>query len=172
MKTIIGLFDEYQLANDAYQALRRLGYKKDEVSIVAKQDILMASRADEPADATTEGVAAGAAAGGLASVLIGISAIAIPGLGPVIAAGPLLAGLATAAVGAGIGAATGGFIGALIDLGVSDEQAEVYAAGIERGGLLLMVDTNDKNRREVVEIMRTAGAAEINTEEPVHAKAG
>jgi hypothetical protein len=95
------------------------------------------------------GVLTGGAVGGLAGVLLGLGALAIPGLGPVIAAGPLVAGLA----GAGVGAAVGGLVGALVNWGVPQEEAELYAESVRRGGILVGLKTDEANADRAVEIM-------------------
>lgn len=164
MKTIIGVFDTYAQAEEAFAALGRIGYSADEVSLMAQENVVPTTvRTVDTAEGTAEGVAGGAMLGGLAGLLVGIGAIAIPGIGPVLAAGPIAAALSTAAVGAGIGAATGGIVGALVDLGMSDTEAQTYAEAVERGGILLMVKANEKNLTEVSEILRAEGAADIQT---------
>jgi uncharacterized protein (TIGR02271 family) len=81
--------------------------------------------------------------------LIGLGALAIPGVGPIIAAGPIAAALA----GAGVGAVTGGLIGALVDAGIPEEEANIYSEGVRRGGTLVMVNASDDRASEVARIM-------------------
>jgi uncharacterized membrane protein len=91
----------------------------------------------------------GAAFGALAGVLTGLGAtlgsIAIPGVGPVIAAGPLIAGLSGGTTGAVAGAATGGLVGGLTDIGISEEEAEQYAELLRRGAILVLVRAEETN---------------------------
>jgi hypothetical protein len=107
------------------------------------------------------GAATGAATGGiigaLGGLLIGLGALALPGFGPVIAAGPL-AGLLG---GAAIGAATGGLIGALVDLGVPEEYASTYARDVERGHVLVTVRADAASPADAREIMRQSGALNV-----------
>jgi hypothetical protein len=102
--------------------------------------------------AVTGGVIGGAA--GLAASLIGL---AIPGIGPIIAAGPIVAALS----GAGVGAVAGGLIGGLTDMGVSKEDAEYYAESVRRGGALVTVRADDARAERAAEIMREHNAVDI-----------
>jgi uncharacterized protein (TIGR02271 family) len=111
-------------------------------------------------DETAKGAGIGAAIGGLGGLLLGLGALAIPGIGPVIAAGPLAAALA----GAGIGAVTGGIIGALIDLGVPEESAHMYAESVRRGNALVTAQIADNRVDEATRIMQHAGLIDIERE--------
>ena len=102
--------------------------------------------------AVTGGVVGGAA--GLAASLIGL---AIPGIGPIIAAGPIVAALS----GAGVGAVAGGLIGGLTDMGVSRADAEYYAESVRRGGALVTVRADDARAEHAADIMRDHGAVDI-----------
>jgi len=104
------------------------------------------------AGAVTGGVVGGAA--GLAASLMGL---AIPGIGPIIAAGPIVATLS----GAGVGAVAGGLIGGLTDMGVSKSDAEYYAESVRRGGALVTVRADDTRADRAAEIMRNHGAVDI-----------
>ncbi|MDX1665572.1 MAG: general stress protein [Candidatus Promineifilaceae bacterium] len=144
MKTVVALFDDLTDAYDAIEDLRDAGLAAEDVSLVARD---VEERYAEELDTYDEDVADGAAAGavgggivgGLLGFLVGLGAFAIPGVGPVIAAGPL----ASALVGAGIGAAAGGLLGALIDWGVPEAEAEYYTEGVRRGGTLVAVRATD-----------------------------
>jgi hypothetical protein len=91
---------------------------------------------------------------------MGLGALAIPGVGPVIAAGPLLAAL----TGAGVGAVTGGLIGAMVDMGIPDEQANVYAEGVRRGHVLVTAQVPDTSVEMAARIMENADAVNIHRE--------
>jgi hypothetical protein len=91
-------------------------------------------------------------------LIAGLSALAIPGFGPIIAAGPIAAAL----TGAGIGAATGGLIGALASAGVPREDAEFYAEGVRRGGVLVIVRVDDRLADDVAKILDDAGARDVD----------
>lgn len=156
MKTIVGLYDNMTDAQQVVQALTAANFERDRISLVL-QDRAGDYSSQLGRDATpTEtgndigaGVATGAVVGGLGGLLIGLSALAIPGIGPVVAAGPLVAGL----VGASVGAAVGGLVGALASVGVPEEQAHYYVEGVRRGGALVTVEAADDEADEVADIM-------------------
>jgi hypothetical protein len=142
-KTLIALFDTHTEAQRTVQELLDHGFSPEAVSLVSqKSDDQEASTVSGELP-TLGGVAAGAgvgaAVGGLGGLLLGLSALAVPGIGPVVATGPLAAAL----MGAGLGAAAGGLGGALTDLGVSEEEAGYYAEGVRRGSVMVTVRTND-----------------------------
>jgi uncharacterized protein (TIGR02271 family) len=155
MKTVVGLYDEMTDAQRAVQALVEAGIDRDQISMVAgdKDETYGTTRRAEDADsdwgATAGGAATGAAVGGVGGALLSLSAVAIPGIGPVIAAGPLIAGL----VGAGVGAAAGGLVGALIDAGIPEEHAGYYSEGVRRGSILVTAQVADSQADQVVRIM-------------------
>ncbi len=145
-RTISGLFDNY---DDAAQAVRDL----EEAGIPARDISLVANDYDGRSKSipTTEagagagtGAAVGGVAGGAAGVLAGLGMLAIPGIGPVVAAGWLVAAAAGAVAGAAVGAGAGGLAGSLIAAGVSREDANFYAEGVRRGGSLVTVKPSDK----------------------------
>jgi uncharacterized membrane protein len=103
----------------------------------------------------------GTAVGGLVGLLAGLSAITVPGLGPIITAGTIATAFGTAAAGAGLGAATGGIIGALTSTGIPEPDAQVYAESVKRGGLLLTVDIEDEQTTPVLESLEQANAVDI-----------
>jgi hypothetical protein len=108
-------------------------------------DVTDRTKTDEGAKA---GAATGGALGGLGGLLVGLGALAIPGIGPVIAGGALATALATAAAGGAIGAAAGGLTGALVGLGIPDDRARFYNDRVNHGDYLVMVDgTEDEIRR-------------------------
>jgi hypothetical protein len=105
-----------------------------------------------------KGAGIGAAIGGLGGLLVGLGALAIPGIGPVVAAGPLLAAL----TGAGVGAVTGGIVGALVDLGIPDEEAHIYSEGLRRGHVLVIAQAPDSSANAVTRIMERPGLVDIH----------
>jgi hypothetical protein len=109
------------------------------------------------AEAAREGALAGGALGGLVGVLVGVGAFAIPGLGPIIAAGPLASGL----IGAAVGAAGGGLVGALVEWGIGEEEAEFYLEGVRRGGTLVAVRTEDVQADAVAALLNQPGLVDI-----------
>ena len=137
--TVVGVFDGPKHAEDALNGLKGQGFTPEQVSVVAqdKQDVQQMSGNTDMAGG--EGAAAGAVTGGvlggLAGFLIGISALVIPGIGPIVGSGILVATLA----GAGIGAAAGGLVGALTEQGVSETDAREYEGHVKQGSILLTV---------------------------------
>src|SRR6187200_3777871 len=157
--TISRLYDTH---NDAQQAVRRLeaaGVPHSDISLVAnnsdgwfnsdKKVDRDRDGTDDRAEAAGTGAGIGAGIGGAAGLLAGLGLLAIPGLGPVVAAG----WLAATAVGAAAGAATGGIIGALTEAGVSEEDAHTYAEGVRRGGTLVTARVPDADRAKLDAIL-------------------
>lgn len=155
-KTICRLYDNHSDAEQAVSRLENAGVPHSDISIVANNSDDWYSQGgkvdrdrdgtDDRAEAAGTGAGIGAGLGGAAGLLAGLGLLAIPGLGPVVAAGWLVA----TATGAAAGAATGGIIGALTQAGVSEEDASRYAEGVRRGGTLVSarVPDNDRNRLE------------------------
>jgi hypothetical protein len=157
--TISALFDDYARASEAVRNLELAGLPTDDISIVANNTdghydparphvsrVVDHDRDRDGTDDRIEGAEAGAgigaAAGGVAGLLAGLGLLAIPGLGPVVAAGWLVSAAAVAAA----GGAAGGIIGALSQSGVTKDDAEVYAEGIRRGGTLVSARVPDAER--------------------------
>jgi hypothetical protein len=148
----VGMFPNRASAEAALRDLRDSGFSMNQVSLVGKHtdgthagDITDRTKVDEGAKG---GAATGAALGGLGGLLVGLGALAIPGIGPVIAGGALATALATTAAGGAIGAAAGGLTGALVGLGIPDDRARHYNDRVNRGDYLVMVDgTEDEIRR-------------------------
>jgi hypothetical protein len=149
--TISRLYDRYADAERAVAALQTAGVPHSDISIVANNSDEWYSSdkkdrdrdgVDDRAESAGKGAGIGAGIGGTAGLLAGLGLLAIPGLGPVVAAG----WLAATAVGAAAGAATGGIIGALTEAGVSEEDAHTYAEGVRRGGTLVTARVSDSDR--------------------------
>jgi hypothetical protein len=163
----VGVFSTRQEAEHALNELKASGFPMDRVSIIAKdaerQDELggaaMSNRvsSDQTDVGTATGAVAGTAVGTLGGLLVGLGSLAIPGVGPVIAAGTIGSTLATTLAGAGIGALTGGIVGALADLGIPEEQARVYGDRLSHGDYLVMVDGSDEEIRRAESIMHGRG---------------
>jgi uncharacterized membrane protein len=157
MSTIVsGVFASPQAAQIAIERIRDLGVPAGDISMIAREVERVAAPVAEPS-ATASGIATGGVFGGLAGLLVGLGTLAIPGIGPVLAAGPLLGALG----GAAIGAATGGLLGALVDLGVPEEYATTYVTEIERGQVLLTVRTDAATPTQVREALAGAGALHL-----------
>jgi hypothetical protein len=164
MKTVVGLFDDFTTAQGVLQALIEAGYPREDVSIVAADregryvnEIYEGGKDVAETNGAATGAVGGGLLGGIAGLVIGLSALTIPGLGPVIAAGPI----ASALVGAGIGAVAGGVIGALVDWGIPEEHAEYYAEGVRRGGTLVAVKADENQVRDISTIMRRYDPVDI-----------
>ena len=181
-KTVVGLFDTFSEAQSVVQQLTDSGFDRKEISLLANdaRGEYANTRAVGETSSTAEGAGAGAVGGGVLGgvlgLLVGVGALAIPGIGPVLAAGPLAAALGTAGastlVGAGIGAAAGGVIGALVGAGIPEEDASFYAEGVRRGGTLVMVKTSDDMAQRAYDTMRNSGAVDIDQRSGDWRKAG
>ncbi len=175
-KTVVGLFDHFADAQMVVQNLVDGGFRREDISLAANQTATgyTGDGSDLNNGQLTAGEAAGqdagvgAGVGGVVGLLVGLGALAIPGIGPILAAGPLAAALGVTVVGstltgAAIGAVAGGIIGALTHLGVPKDQAEYYAEGVRRGGTLVTVTASDENAQRAVDIMNGAGAVDIDS---------
>lgn len=163
MKTISALFDNYDDARDAVAELEATGVPEQDLSIVASNSDN--SFEDDDSSAAAEGAAGGAGigavVGGAGGLLTGLGLMAIPGVGPVVAAGWLAATAAGVAAGAVAGGAAGGIIGALTDSGVPENEAHVYAEGIRRGGALVTARVSDELAVEAQRILRRPTAVDL-----------
>ena len=176
MKTVVGLFERYQDAERAVNDLTTRGFGRNEISVAARdtalQNRVVGDKGNAVAESAGAGAVGGATVGGIAGLLVGLGALAIPGIGPVVAAGTLATVLGSTAAGAGIGAAAGGLIGALVGLGIPEEDAQFYAEGVKRGGVLVTVQANDDRAREALDIMRRANAVDVDTQRNAWQKSG
>jgi hypothetical protein len=160
---VFGIYPSVGLAERAVDTLLRSGYPNGAISVLLPDDDStrdFAHKKDTKApEGTTTGVTAGGVIGGTLGVLAGIGAIAIPGVGPFIAAGPIMGGLA----GLGVGGAVGGLIGALIGMGIPEYEAKRYEGRVKNGGVLLSVhcDTSDQIKR-AKELLKDTGAEDIS----------
>jgi len=143
MKTITGLFDDYSDASAAVSALESAGVASKDISIVSNNADNRHADKSNAAEGAGTGAGIGAAVGGAGGLLTGLGLMAIPGVGPVVAAGWLAATAAGAVAGAVAGGATGGIIGAMTSSGVSEDDAHVYAEGVRRGGSLVTAKVDD-----------------------------
>jgi uncharacterized protein (TIGR02271 family) len=176
--TVVGLFNTPQEAESAIRALTDAGIPRDDISLISRNrdtgafDTTTGDRVSHDKATVGEHVAGGAVFGGIGGLLLGLAGLAIPGIGPVVAAGPLAAALTTAGIGAGIGAATGGIIGAIRQHGVPEEDAHLYAEGIRRGGTLVTVHTDQGSSARVEEILNSHGAVDVDERRREYEKSG
>jgi hypothetical protein len=164
MKTVVGTYDNIQTAYAVANDLISAGYSRNDISVIASDTkneyapyVERVETVSDGDDVAT-GAGIGAAIGGLGGLLVGLGALAIPGVGPVIAAGPLLAAL----TGAGVGAVTGGIVGALVDLGIPDEEAHIYSEGLRRGHVLVIAQVPDSSANAVTRMMERPGLVDIH----------
>jgi uncharacterized membrane protein len=173
-QTIVAMYDVVGEAERAVRELRDYGIADRDISLLAR-DFETGETRDLKGSATATGVGVGAALGGLGGLLVGLGALTIPGLGPVLAAGPLGTGLA-ALVGAGAGAvaggAAGGLLGALVDAGVPSDEVEFYAEGLRRGGTLVAVRASDDQQDRVRQILRQHSPVDMKTRAATWRQAG
>jgi hypothetical protein len=162
--SVLGIYGSRQSVENAVDTFLKAGFATSDVSVLLPENLgskPIATHKDTKApEGATAGGGAGAVIGGTLGLLAGIGALAIPGVGPFIAAGPIMAALA----GLGVGGAVGGFAGALIGMGIPEYEAKRYEGRIQKGGILLSVhcDTSDQVKRGK-EIMKNTGAEDISS---------
>lgn len=149
MQTVSRVYDTYSQAQSAVNAIEQAGVPAAEVSLVANKYVSEKYADVEDVSKAGAGAGIGGALGGGAGLLAGLGMLAIPGLGPVVAAG----WLAALAVGAAAGAAAGGLVGALVSAGTSDEHAHVYSESVRRGGTLVSARVEDSSATRIQSIL-------------------
>ncbi|MBX9967621.1 general stress protein [Priestia aryabhattai] len=137
-KNVVGVYETEQEAIHAVESLKKEGYGSEEISIIGKHK--KTKKVQKETNTKAEGAATGALTGGtlgsLTGILAGAGALAIPGIGPIVAAGPIVATL----TGAAAGASVGGLSGILVGMGIPKQQAEHYNDSVKEGSLLVLVD--------------------------------
>ena len=164
VKTIVGSFHDSRAAHRAAEALIADGFMQQDISVVAS-NILGEYTPDgrpllfdeEPESETETGAVAGGVLGGAAGLTASLVGLAIPGLGPVVAVGPLIAML----TGAGAGAVAGGLIGTLTHSGISQDHASYYAETVRRGGAIVSIRADESRAERAAEILRENGAIDL-----------
>lgn len=162
MSTLVsGLFMTRRAADDAVQDLLQAGYASDDISVLMSETTRGREFGLEESSKAPEGAATGATVGGvlgaIAAGLVAAGVLVIPGVN-LVAAGPVLVGLA----GLGAGAAAGGLTGALIGLGLPEHEAKFYKEEIERGGILVGVYSHEDRAKEARRILDEAGAEKVH----------
>lgn len=166
MSKIIGTFSSRDSAESCIRELRNSGFDNNRISLVAKGDGAQGQgqgRGDRGGGATTMGIGPSAATGvttggvlgGVAGLLAGLGALTIPGLGPIVAAGPLAATL-TGAVG-------GGLVGGLVDMGIPEERSQYFESKVREGRILAVVDADSGKVDQAARTMRDFGASDVET---------
>ena len=163
-KAVFGLVDTESQAERIVENLKVAGFRNNDISVLFPDKGGTRDFAHEKATKAPEGAAAGAGTGtvvgGVLGWLVGIGSLAIPGVGPFIAAGPIMAALA----GAGVGAAVGGLSGALIGLNIPEYEAKQYEGKIRQGNILISVHSEDRDEvKRAKEIFERAGAHDISS---------
>ena len=179
-RTLVALYDHLSDARGAVDDLVKAGITRDSINLVANDATRSyegelsrptnsgATEHTAVTDNAGTGATLGTVFGGLAGLLVGLGAFAIPGLGPIVAAGPIVATI----TGAGAGAATGGILGGLTDLGVSETDAHTYAEGVRRGGTLVSVRLDDAQAPRISDILESHNPVDVESRGSSWAEAG
>src|SRR5271169_1346101 len=161
---VFGIYSTRSAVENAASALASGGFPVADISVLLPESLGARDMGTEKATKAPEGTAAGVTTGGIIGgalgVLAGVGLLAIPGLGPFIAAGPIMAGLA----GLGVGGAVGGFTGALIGMGIPEFEAKRYEGRLKKGGILLSVhcDTSGEIMR-AKEVLKATGGEHVSS---------
>jgi hypothetical protein len=161
---VFGIYGSYSAAEAAVDALRDAGFRNTDISVMFPENVGTKDFAHKKETKAPEGATAGAGTGvvvgGVFGWLAGIGALAIPGLGPFIAAGPIMAALA----GAGVGGTLGGLTGALVGMGIPEYEAKRYEGRVKKGGILLSVHSDDSEwTKKAKRILEQTGAEDISS---------
>jgi hypothetical protein len=161
---VFGIYANRDAVEYALEAMKSGGFRNTDISVLLPQNLGTKDLATQKATKAPEGAAAGASSGaiigGTLGWLVGIGALAIPGLGPFIAAGPILAALA----GIGVGGTVGGVTGALVGLGIPEYEAKRYEGRIKSGGILVSVHCDSSEwTKKAKEILKDTGADDISS---------
>jgi len=158
-----GIYPDRAAFERALESLRGAGFRNSDISVILPErdrttrDLAHEINSKAP-EGTATGAGTGAALGGILGWLVGIGAIAIPGVGPLVAAGPVVAALA----GAGAVGATGGLVGGLIGAGIPEIEAKRYAGRIREGGYLISVHCDDRTwAKRAEEILEATGGRDV-----------
>jgi len=162
---VFGIYRTRDNVEEAVDALRKADFRNADISVLFSENVGTKDFAHEKHTKMPEGSSAGAGTGavigGTLGWLTGIGALAIPGVGPFIAAGPIVAALA----GAGAGGVIGGIAGALVGMGIPEYEAKRYEGRIKEGGILLSVHCDNADwKKRAMEILKQTGATDIGSE--------
>src|SRR6202140_4810123 len=156
---VFGIYRHRDGVENAVEALRQEGFRNTDISVLfpeneGTKDFAHKKETKAPEGATT-GAGTGGVIGGTLGLLAGIGALSIPGLGPFIAAGPIMAALA----GVGVGGAVGGLIGALVGMGIPEYEAKRYEGLVKEGGILLSVHCDNSDEiSKAKDVLKQTGA--------------
>jgi hypothetical protein len=163
--SIFGIYTTRQGVEAAVQALRDADFRSSDISVLAPENLgdirdIATVKSTKAPEGATAGGTSGAVVGGVLGWLVGIGALAIPGIGPFLAAGPIMAALA----GIGVGAAVGGFTGALVGFGVPEFEAKRYETRLKKGGILVSVHAdNHEWISRAKSILEKTGAEDVSS---------
>jgi hypothetical protein len=162
--SVFGIYANVSGAERAVSEMRTAGFRNADISVLLPENVgtkdLAFEKSTKAPEGTATGAASGAVLGGALGWLLGIGALAIPGLGPFIAAGPILAALG----GVGVGSAVGGFTGAMIGLGIPEYEAKRYEGLVKEGAILVSVHSDDSKWTKLAkEILEQTGAKDISS---------
>jgi hypothetical protein len=162
---VFGIYSTRAAVENATDSLVKAGFPVSDISVLLPESLggpkeMGTEKATKAPEGTAAGVATGGAIGGTLGLLAGIGLLAIPGLGPFIAAGPIMAALA----GLGVGGAVGGVTGALIGVGIPEFEAKRYEGRLQKGGILLSVhcDTDDEIKR-AKDVLKATNAEDVSS---------
>jgi hypothetical protein len=161
---VYGIYTNRTEAENGVDQLLASGFRNEDISVLMQDNVGTKDFAHEKAtkapEGTTTGAIAGGAIGGTLGLLVGIGALAIPGLGPFIAAGPIMATLA----GVGSGGVLGGLVGALVGMGIPEYEAKRYEGRIKNGGILLSVHCDGEEWvKRAKELLKESGASDVSS---------
>lgn len=165
----VGVFKRREDVEATLQALKDANIDMDRVSLIARhvEDVEgseeISGRGNEAKEGAAAGATTGTVLGGIGGFLVGVGVLAIPGVGPILAAGVGIPALASTLAGAGIGAAAGGIIGALVGAGIPEDKAREYSDRVKAGQYLLLVNGNNESLRRIESIMRDHHVEDFNT---------
>ena len=159
---VFGIFANRTMAEEAVDRLVANGFRNEDISVLLQDNVGTKDFAHEKHTKAPEGTATGAVAGGVVGgtigVLAGLGLLAIPGLGPLVAAGPVIAAL----TGAGSGGIVGGLIGALVGMGIPEYEAKRYEGRIKEGGVLLSAHCDNSDWvAKAKDLLKQSGAEDI-----------
>src|SRR5262247_2834116 len=161
---VFGIYTSNTGLEEGVNALRAANFRPEDISVLFSENVgnkdFAHERASKAPEGATTGAAAGAVMGGVLGWLAGIGAIAIPGVGPFIAAGPIMAALA----GIGVGGTVGGITGSLVGVGIPEYEAKRYEGRVKKGGVLVSVHCDDSNwTSKAKKILHETGAEDISS---------
>jgi hypothetical protein len=160
---VLGIYPNYASVENGVDVLKEAGFRNTDISVLFPEKVVSKGFAHKKHTKAPQGAAAGAGTGavlgGALGWLVGVGALAIPGLGPFIAAGPIMAALA----GIGVGGTVGGITGALIGMGIPEHEAKRYEVRVKEGGILLSVHSDNADwTKRAKEILERTGAQDIS----------